>query len=242
MTSNSHNYLAKHPSLSLGSNPGKKLWLADMLIPVLPSRKNIRILEIGPGNGEALSLLVNDIGYTNVEGIDISADVIEVCAKIIGSSMRLVTDTIDFLKDNKQSYDVVLMYHVLEHFKYDDVIPTLSAIYDALNADGLLIVGVPNAAAPIIGSEQQYFDFTHRVGFSPWSLEQAHRMAGFEKCEVKEMWPPKKGIVKILQRTIQKLVISIVKGYLFVIVPHKRKVITHNMVCYAYKNYSDSKQ
>jgi 2-polyprenyl-3-methyl-5-hydroxy-6-metoxy-1,4-benzoquinol methylase len=235
MTMNSHNYLAKHPSLSRGSNQSKKFWLADILIPVLPLRKNIRILEIGPGNGEALSLLVKDLGYSNVEGIDISSDVVEVCAKIIGPSMSLVTDTMEFLENRKNTYDVILMYHVLEHFEYEDVIPTLTAVYNSLNVNGLLIVGVPNAAAPIIGSEQQYFDFTHRVGFSPWSLEQVHRMAGFEKSEVKEVWPPKKGIAKILQSTAQKIVLSIVKVYLFIIVPYKRRVTTHSMVCYSYK-------
>lgn len=235
MTNNAHNYLAKHPSLSRGSSQSKKLWLADILVPVLPPQKNIRILEIGPGNGEALSLLVNDLGYSNVEGIDISSDVVEVGAKIIGQSMRLVSDTQDYLKNRKDSYDVILMYHVLEHFEYEHVIPTLTAIHNSLRVNGLLIVGVPNAAAPIIGSEQQYFDFTHRVGFSPWSLEQVHRMAGFEKCKVKEVWPPKKGIAKTLQRVAQKIVLSIVKVYLFIIVPYKRSVVTHSMVCYSYR-------
>jgi 2-polyprenyl-3-methyl-5-hydroxy-6-metoxy-1,4-benzoquinol methylase len=235
MNGSSHNYLTTHPSLGRGSNSSKKLWLLELLTPVLPDRKDIRILEIGPGNGEALRLLTDDLGYTNVEAVDISAEVVEVCSLIEGVQVSLTTDTSAFLKDRVGIYDVVLMYHVLEHFPTELVVSTLSSIRAALSSNGILIVGVPNAAAPIIGNEQNYFDFTHRTGFSPWSLKQAHLMAGFERCEVSEVWPPQNGLARLLQRSVQKIVLSVVRGYLFLLVPHKRNVITHSMVSYAYK-------
>lgn len=226
-------YLSAHPSLKFGGGGSKGLWISDILAPVLPASRSARILEIGPGHGEALRLML-ERGYSNLTAIDNSPEVIAVCRGIPGVSAKL-EDATAHLRDHADTYDLVLLYHVVEHFPPDAVPPLLSAVRGALRAGGVVVVGVPNAAAPIIGAEQQTFDFTHRTAFSPWSLEQVLRMSGFERVSVKPVWPPRAGIARALQRGVQKAVLALMRAYLRVFTGEARPVLTHSMAAYAWK-------
>ena len=228
-------YLSTHPALAFGGGRSKKAWLNSILAPVLPQDKKVQILEVGPGHGEALQLLSQDIGYENVTAIDVSSEVVEHCKRVTGVSVELVADPICYLASRENQYDLILMYHVLEHIPRANVVPTLEAINHALKAGGVLIVGVPNAASPIIGIEQHLYDFTHQVAFSPWSLEQVHRLAGFQRCRVAPVWPPSHGIVRVAQRVIQRCILSVMRLYLRVFTGVQRPILTHTMVCYAWK-------
>ena len=228
-------YLSTHPSLNAGVVESKRDWLRDILADAVPSDRSARMLEIGPGNGEALMILTSEMGFEHVHAIDISAEVVTSCQGISGATIELVEDTGAFLGDRGNTFDFVLMYHVLEHFPSEQVMEILKAIRGSLKSDGLLLVGVPNAASPIIGVEQQTFDFTHRTAFLPWSLEQAHRMAGFTRCKVMPVWPPKRGIGRFLQRSVQKILLAVARQYMRAFVGINRPILTHSMVCHAWK-------
>jgi SAM-dependent methyltransferase len=225
------NYLKNHHTLAKGTDFSKNLFLKNILKPLLPLCKNARILEIGPGNGEALSLFINEFGFERVEAIDIAEDVIDACKLVSGATLHLVADARDFLITRPDHFDLILMYHVLEHFSQDEVVPVLAAGRLSLRTGGVMVVGVPNVSAPLIGPEQQYADFTHRTAFSPSSLIQAHRMAGFANVSVSEVYPPKAGFGRQVQRLLQKLLLVPMRVYMFVMVPHRNRVLTHSMIC-----------
>jgi SAM-dependent methyltransferase len=227
-------YLSSHPTLKHGGSGSKSLWLQDILEPVQPADKNARILEIGPGRGEALQYLMTTGGYHDIEAIDNSAEVIECCRRIHGVRATLV-DAGGFLRDRRDHYDLILVYHVLEHFSRDAIPPLLDAIRAALRPGGVVVVGVPNAAAPIIGPDQQHFDFTHQTAFSPWSLEQVLRMSGFDDVEVRPVWPPRGGVRRAVQRLVQRAVLAVMRTYLAVFTGVPRPVLTHSIVAYAWK-------
>jgi SAM-dependent methyltransferase len=227
-------YLSSHPTLKLGGGGSKQLWIAEILAPVLPADRDARILEIGPGLGEALTYLVQSRGYARVDALDNSPDVVAVCRRIQGVDARL-GDASAFLGEHPGAYDLILLYHVLEHFSRETVPVLLQAIRQALRPGGVVVIGVPNAAAPIIGADQQYFDFTHQTAFSPWSLEQVLRIAGFERIEVRPVWPPRGGVARALQRLVQRSVLGLMRAYLRVFTGVPRPVLTHSMVAYAWK-------
>jgi SAM-dependent methyltransferase len=227
-------YLSSHPTLKFGTGGSKQSWIADILAPVLPAATDARILEIGPGLGEALTYLIQQRGYSHVEALDNSAEVIAVCRRIPGVSAYL-GDAEAFLGEHPGSYDLILLYHVLEHFSRDAVPVLLRAIRHALRPGGIVVIGVPNAAAPIIGVDQQYFDFTHQTAFSPWSLEQVLRIAGFSTVDVRPVWPPRGGIARAVQRLVQQSVLALMRAYLRVFTGVSRPVLTHSIVAYARK-------
>ena len=141
------------------------------------ARKNEPVLDIGIGRGEMLTCFKN-WGYTNYLGIDISPSTVSFC-KSIGLNCSLVNDTVWYLEDHKDTYVVITLLDVLEHFNKKDAIPLLVAIKSALKAGGVLIfIQVPNLQAPD-GHLHRYNDITHEIGFIEHSLAQVLIVAGF---------------------------------------------------------------
>lgn len=226
------NYLTNHPSLGQDQH-SKGLWIAEILRPVLPTSADARILEIGPGRGEGLKFFKAECKFAQVFGIDNSPEVADLCRAIIGDDAMVCGDVFAFLADDSRKFDLIFMYHVLEHFPPTLVVELLTALRAALAPCGVLVLGVPNAAAPVIGVEQQYFDFTHQTAFSPWSLKQVMKICGFSDVEVSPVWPPGKSLGRIIQRGLQKTILAIMRGYLRIFTGVPRPVLTHSMVAYA---------
>jgi 2-polyprenyl-3-methyl-5-hydroxy-6-metoxy-1,4-benzoquinol methylase len=142
-----------------------------------PRDKNARLLDIGVGRGEMLSLFKN-LGYVNYFGIDISSSCVDFC-RSLGLNVELVDSIISFMKDKSETYDLITMIDVLEHIPKDEVIPTLKSIHSSLKSDGILIIQVPNLNSPE-GFLHMFNDFSHLNGFNEHSLSQVLIAAGFK--------------------------------------------------------------
>ncbi len=171
-----------------------------------PLDKAARILEIGPGFGAMLKLLRTKCGYRNVNAVDISPEVVDFCNQLVPQSTELTDDTIYFLEERAGKYDLILMFHVLEHVPKDTVVPFLTAAREALKPNGRLIVETPNSANPLTGPYHRYHDFTHTVGFSDQSLAFVLRTAGFSNVSVYPCKVPRASIARLIQRTSQDAV------------------------------------
>lgn len=147
-------------------------------VRLLPARRDACMLDIGPGYGEMLELLLSR-GYTNIHAVDLSPEVADFCNTIVPGSTVPVCDTTAHLQSQTGSFDCITMFHILEHVPKSDVIPLLRAAYNALRPQGQLIIEVPNMANPVIGLNVRYADFTHEVGFTELSLRYALETAGF---------------------------------------------------------------
>lgn len=199
---------------------------------VLPANRHSRILEIGPGFGEFLRLTIEELGYRNVEAIDTSCEVVEYCRGIC-SKTYLVHDSIEFLRANPQSYDRIVLLHVLEHVPKPAILPFLSAVRDALQSDtGLAIIEVPNMAHPLTGPMYRYADFTHEIGFTSSSLAQALRMAGFAQIDVHRFITPRGTPLRLLQWTAKWLVES-TASLLLRVYQQEPELISANLVALA---------
>ena len=94
------------------------------------------ILEIGPGVSPFLSIAKR---YFSVVGVDISARAEEVQKTRYDTTIvRRELKDIDFI----YKYDVIYMYHVLEHSP--EPLELIRKCYDLLNKTGILVIAVPN--------------------------------------------------------------------------------------------------
>lgn len=142
-------------------------------------RKNIRILDIGCGLGDQLRGFAQE-GYTQLQGVDISADAVDYCLK---TGLRV--EQINCIQDYVGGpFDLIVISHVLEHLPKVQIIPVLSHVRTQLLApDGRLFVRVPNAQSNT-GCYWAYEDFTHHTLFTAGSLLYVLETAGFPSLEL----------------------------------------------------------
>ncbi len=143
---------------------------------LLPSDKKARIVDLGCGSGFLVQFLIRD-GYKNVLGVDVSKEQVEF-AKGLGLPVAQ-SNAFEFLKENK-NFDLIISTDVLEHLNKNEIVEFLSAICDALNPSGSVIIRTVNASS-VYGMTLLYWDFTHEVAFTEKSLRQVLLACGFEK-------------------------------------------------------------
>ncbi|MFA4828254.1 MAG: class I SAM-dependent methyltransferase [Thermodesulfovibrionales bacterium] len=151
---------------------------------VLPIVRSAKILDIGCGFGQILSALLK-MNYVNVTGIDISDEAVSSCLKDNLNVVK-IDNIINFCftrKDSNDKFDFIIMSHVLEHLKKEDVIETLRLIKTHLmNPEASLLVMVPNAQSNT-GCYWAYEDFTHQTLFTAGSLYFVLKSAAFESID-----------------------------------------------------------
>lgn len=177
--------------------------LPRYLAPYFPdSGKELEILDIGCGLGQTLSYL-NKKGFGSLYGIDINSESIALCRKN-GLTVEQVDDIRTFALNSGKKYDRIIMSHVLEHIRKEDMIDTLVHIKKyLLKEGGVFLLMVPNAQS-YTGAYWRYEDFTHNILFTSGSCIYVLRAAGFTEIEfidpdgTKHMNPFKRLVIKSL--------------------------------------------
>jgi len=149
------------------------------ILPNLPSDTNAKILDAGSGLGHLLRFL-HENRYTNICGVEIDKNLhnISTCyIKKYGITIYL-NDLNKFLKDEFETYDMVLAVDIIEHFDINEAVFTVKNIHKSLKKNGKALFRTPNMAN-IFGIYSRYMDLTHRNGFTEFSLAQLLREAGF---------------------------------------------------------------
>jgi len=171
-------------------------------LSVLPINKNASILDIGCGLGQFI-LALNQLGYQNCLGVDVSEEAITGCAKSAVNAQK-IDSIVQFAQGHNAKYDFIIMSHVLEHLPKEIVIETLAAIRTYLLKDGgKLFILVPNGQSNT-GAYWMYEDFTHYTLYTAGSLRYVLNAAGYETVgfinpdgtQFMLWW--KKGIIKFL--------------------------------------------
>jgi 2-polyprenyl-3-methyl-5-hydroxy-6-metoxy-1,4-benzoquinol methylase len=146
------------------------------------SHKVKRILDFGSGNGEMISALSE---HFSVEGLEPEEQARAKCV----SDGKKVSASIDELIKSSEKFDLVALFHVVEHF-YNPKIE-FARIYDLLKPGGLLIIETPNSEDALLTDYQNeaFSNFTywshHPMLHSRVSLSNLATSAGFSNLEVK---------------------------------------------------------
>lgn len=187
--------------------------LKKEIIPLIPENKELKILEIGCGYGNLLFLLQR-IGYSQTEGIDVSEEQVEI-AKKNGIKNIIQGDMKEFLRGKMDSYDVIIGLDIIEHFTKDELVEVIGIIKNALRNKGTIIFRTPNADAPF-SSTFSMGDFTHELILNYSSAEQLFFTLGFHKTSIKPSFIQVEGwFTEIIRKIVWWNMVLICKLCLF---------------------------
>ncbi len=161
--------------------------------------KSASILELGCGHG-ALLLLLADLGYEHVAGIDVSEEQVAL-AKEQGLNNVKQTSIDSFLTGSDEKFDVIIGIDLIEHFTKDELVTLLQLIRNSLKPNGVVIFRTPNCDAPF-GSTYSFGDFTHEVHLNFLSAQQLMLGTGFHDVEILPSYIEVGGFLKNLIRKI----------------------------------------
>jgi 2-polyprenyl-3-methyl-5-hydroxy-6-metoxy-1,4-benzoquinol methylase len=116
---------------------GRKELILDVLKRNVPGLYNVKMLEVGCGNGSVLDYLKGN--NINVEGCDLFLEGLKFCRQRTGEVPLYQVDVLAI--PFKEEYDVIGLFDVLEHI--EDDAKTLSEINTALKPRGYLVLTVP---------------------------------------------------------------------------------------------------
>ncbi len=136
---------------------------------LLPADRAAALLDVACGTGDFCYYL-QQAGYTHVNGIDLSPEMVEAC-HARGLTSVLHGDVFDYLAAHPDTFELITAHHFIEHLTKPRIFDFLDAALIALRPGGRLVLTTPNAAS-LFGARDRYIDFTHEVGFTPESLTQ----------------------------------------------------------------------
>lgn len=151
----------------------------------LPEDKNASIIDLGCGDGRIIYLLKR-MGYSNIEGVDISKSQIKLAHQIDDRVSE--GDILDHLRNTSNKYNLILAFDVIEHLTKEEALEFIRLCLDKLGEGGRLILQTPNACSPFFGSVR-YGDLTHELGFTPKLLTQLLQRTGYQYIEAREAGP-----------------------------------------------------
>jgi len=116
-----------------------------------------RVLDVGCGYGRNLRLL-RDAGF-DVLGVEVNERIVSA-----NRDAGLNCMTADEFARTKDTFDLLLMSHVIEHFTPTALVPFMDSYLDRLRPDGALVI-----ATPLLGPFF-YDDFDHVKPYHPIGL------------------------------------------------------------------------
>lgn len=158
----------------------------SQLAEFLPASTEDRILDGGCGDGSVLWWLQRR-GYQRAEGVEVSPEQVAI-ARGAGVSNVHCGHLQEFLAGAENTYTLLILRNVLEHFRKDEVLDILGLCHRALRPGGHILVQVPNGESPFFG-RIRYGDFTHELAFCASSLAQVFSLSGFDQHRFRPVRP-----------------------------------------------------
>jgi 2-polyprenyl-3-methyl-5-hydroxy-6-metoxy-1,4-benzoquinol methylase len=138
------------------------------ILPHLPSERHAAILDAGCGYGALLLFLQNE-GYTNVHGVDLSTEQVAVAHSLGLHNVRRgnVLDEVS----TGAPWDAIVMLDVLEHLTRSEALSLLHVAFEHLNPGGVVIARTPNVDG-LFGTVLSFGDITHELHLNVLSARE----------------------------------------------------------------------
>lgn len=198
----------------------------------LPEDKTERILDVGCGFG-SLVYSLNQMGYVNTIGFDISYEQIDV-ADSLDIQNVYQADLWEELPPFHKEFGLVFLRDVIEHFTNEEIIKILSLCWRILKEGGKLVIQVPNAESPFFG-RIRYGDFTHETAFTERSLTQILAMIGFSQIELQSVEPFRFSLKSTIRTVLWKILQSLYRLALDIELGRKKRIVTQNILAIGVK-------
>jgi hypothetical protein len=134
--------------------------------------------------------------------VDLSAEMLSAC-EALGLNVRREDATQSVRRLPSGTYGVVSALDFLEHLPQDEALALLRQARRLLGPAGVMFIKVPNGASPAVG-DMFCSDLTHACLFTPSSLAQLATLAGFSRCDVREVGPVPHGIRSVVRYALWK--------------------------------------
>lgn len=199
---------------------------------LLPESREAAIVDLGCGEGGFVHWL-REKGYGKASGIDVSPEQVA-RGKALGIEGVVLGKIEDFLPAHSGEYDCIVARDVLEHFRKDEILPLLDAMFGALRPGGVFIAQTVNAESPFWG-RLRHADFTHEGAFTKESIAQVLRASGFAGIEVFPQRPVAHGLKSFLRRFLWQVMELRNKTYLLAETGSADGIFTQNLIVKAQK-------
>lgn len=190
-------------------------------------KKGGKILDLGCGYGNFL-YFIDNLGYKNVTGVDISTEEIEICQGTFSHFKIVQSDIFDYLENTENKFDVIYLSHVLEHIPKEKLNALLKGIKGRLNDGGVVIIVIPNCAAYFNAGVSRYADVTHEMGFVDKSLKQLFIINGFKSSAISV--DNYYGDTGIIITFLRRAVLFLFEQFIQLIGFEKQKVYTSSLI------------
>jgi 2-polyprenyl-3-methyl-5-hydroxy-6-metoxy-1,4-benzoquinol methylase len=208
------------------------VWWDHKYLPLLRGLdRSAPVLDVGCGAGELLDYLARR-GFSHAAGIDISAEQIELAQR--RGVRASVGDVFDVLARQQQTFEAIFAVDVFEHFSRDELVRLAPLLHAALRPAGALIVQTANGAGLFPG-QVIYGDLTHMTIFTPQSLAQLLRPAGFVDLAFYETGPIPIRLRGKLDVALWGAVKAIASTVRHVETGKRQTIWTENFICRALK-------
>jgi 2-polyprenyl-3-methyl-5-hydroxy-6-metoxy-1,4-benzoquinol methylase len=177
-------------------------YIRNLISRYIPSNRDARVLDLGCGSGAFLYYL-RAAGYTNVSGIDISQQQIELAHKLGVTEAKCSSILSELKTTDSESLDVVLMMDILEHLDDSELFEVLDQVFRVVKDGGICVAHVPNAEG-LYGMRIRYGDLTHERAFAPKSVKQLFQTIGFTEVRCFEDKPQVHGLKSLARRVAWK--------------------------------------
>jgi len=163
---------------------------------------NGKLLDIGCGTGLFMNIATQN-GF-EIEGTDVSRKALDFAKS--GFGLNVYRKTLDDLIDEKKTYDVITLWHVVEHFL--EPVIELNKIFQLLKPNGYCIIEVPNFNSikfRLSGKKWKggNHPLYHRSFFTGKSLMNILEKSGFRSKRIKISYKiPSKGKLYNLSKRI----------------------------------------
>lgn len=106
-------------------------------------KENLKVLEIGVGNGRNLVFIGESTGISSLKGVDLDSAALKECNKFANrKGLKVETEVLDIRDADLgfEEYDIIICSMVLPHFTLAETIKILEKIKNATKEKGLIYV------------------------------------------------------------------------------------------------------
>jgi 2-polyprenyl-3-methyl-5-hydroxy-6-metoxy-1,4-benzoquinol methylase len=167
---------------------------------------NTEILELACNKGFLLHALAT-LGFQRLRGIDLSPDDVAQAQQIAPHATIIRGEALQYLNENLNRFDVIMLKALLEHVPKDQIIRLLEAIKLSLRPGGIVLIDVPNMDW-IAANHERYMDFTHETGFTRESLAQVMRTVFADVLVRPSKEPSEAGLKGFMIRFLRPVILT----------------------------------
>lgn len=169
-----------------------------------PSDRNLEGMDLGCGPG-LLVHVARRLGYGRFFGVDTSPEEVGLAKNLGVEGVEHGDLRATLAAMPRESRDLFVALDVLEHFPREAAYELAREVLARLRPGGRWIIHVPNGAG-IFGPVVHHSDITHQTLFTPESLAQLLRAAGFAKVESHGLEPIPYGLASAMRLIVWRLV------------------------------------